>query len=281
MTANNGHHGSTELTTLEAVRGAILHLPGRPPFMLARDLAAAYECEARQIKEARQHNHDLFPEPDACFVLTREELDALRAGASETPRLPKTATARGQRGYTRLGANMLASFIRTRTAKERLLLIMRAFSALEEAAQAAAGPAPTEEPAYLLRKLNALGSRLTVLERRLAGAEKRGAAVQALEALVERAEGMAGAPAPEASPQPPPEPGTVTIPAEEYIALLKAENDLLRKTRRERHTRRPITDAERAEAFRLKAQGLGTVEIARRMGRPSGSVACLLARGKR
>jgi hypothetical protein len=280
MTPNNGQHGSTELTTLEAVRGAILHLPGRPPFMLARDLARAYGCDVQQIGQGPRRHPELFPEPEARFRLAEgERADLLQAG-----RLSKTATTRGLQGYTRLGANMLASFIRTRTAKERLLLIMRAFSALEEAAQVAAGPAPTEEPAYLLRKLNALGSRLTALERRMAGAEKRGAAVQALEALVERAEGMAGAPAAPAGPAPEPMPapaGMTAIPTEEYIALLKAENELLRKTRRERHARRPITDAERAEAFRLKAQGLGTVEIARRMGRPSGSVACLLARGKR
>jgi hypothetical protein len=280
MTPNNGQHGSTELTTLEAVRGAILHLPGRPPFMLARDLANIYECDPTQPSQAVRRNPTLFPEPEACFTLTKDERTVLL----EAARLPKRANDRRIRGYTRLGANMLASFIRTKTAKERLLLIMRAFSALEEAAQAAARPAPTEEPAYLLRKLNALGSRLTAAERRMAANEKRGAAVQALETLVERAEGMAAAPAAPAGPAPEPMPapaGMTAIPTEEYIALLKAENELLRKTRRERHARRPITDAERAEAFRLKAQGLGTVEIARRMGRPSGSVACLLARGKR
>lgn len=278
MTASNGNNGTAALTTIDAVRGAILHLPGRPPFMLARDLAAAYGCEAKQITQAARRNPELFPEPDACFALAGTE----RARLLEAARLPKTATKAGQRGYTRLGANMLASFIRTRTAKERLLLIMRAFSALEEAAQAdappPAGPGPRE--ASLLRQLREHRTRLRVLERRMAAAEKRGEAVQRLERVVERAAGLDDA----AVPAPAVPDGMIAVPVEEYIALLKARNTALEEQVQPK--RRRFTPQERAEALRLAGEGRTSSEIGKALGRNASSVATVLAdaerpRGKR
>lgn len=119
--------------TLRDVESRILRLPGRPPCMLARDLARLYQTEANQIGQAVRRHPERFPVPDFCFRLTVGDVAALKSQSVtlHTPRAFPLA-------FTRLGANMLSAVLKTPVAAERAVFIMRAFSALEQAAQKAA-----------------------------------------------------------------------------------------------------------------------------------------------
>lgn len=152
--------------TLQQIQNRIIRLPNRPPAMLASDLAAIYEAEPRQIAQAVRRNPERFPEPEFCFRLTDEEWASLRSQnvtsnqkqvfvgplAEMFPRVEilKSQNVISSHGgerkaplaLTRLGANMLSAVLKTPVAAARSVQIMRAFSALEEAASAAPAPVP-------------------------------------------------------------------------------------------------------------------------------------------
>ena len=119
---------STAITVRE-IQGKIIHLPNRPPAMLAHDLAAIYGSKPSQIRQAVRRNPDRFPE-DFCFRLTHDEKASLQ---NETMLFYKGGQA--PHAFTRLGANMLSAVLKTPVAAQRAVQIMRAFSALEEAAE--------------------------------------------------------------------------------------------------------------------------------------------------
>lgn len=114
--------------TVEVIQQMIYHLPGRPPFMLAKDLATIYGTTTVQINQAVRRNPKRFPE-DFAFKLTDDEIRTLmpQNEASKFIRSPHPP-----RGFTRSGANMLSTALTSDLAIDRSVMIMRAFSAIEE-----------------------------------------------------------------------------------------------------------------------------------------------------
>lgn len=97
--------------------------------MLDRDVAKIYGTDTRSINQAVNRNPDRFPD-DFRFQLTEIELKKLRSQlviSSDTNKLPY--------GYTREGCNMLSACLHTPIAIDRSILIMRAFSKLEQMVQ--------------------------------------------------------------------------------------------------------------------------------------------------
>lgn len=128
--------------TSESIHSKIIHLPDRPPIMLAEDLAEIYQTKVKRVNESVRRNPDRFPEPEFCFRLTAAEIDMVRsqnATLKEKQHLIYAPWA-----FTRMGANQLSSVLRSSVAARRSVQIMRAFSALEVAAQSAAPDAMSE-----------------------------------------------------------------------------------------------------------------------------------------
>lgn len=122
--------------TVHDIQSHIITLPNHPPFMLAKDLSEIYQIKSEQIRQAVRRNKDRFPD-DFVFQMTREEVTALQNEGSliwNGGSLPL--------GFTRYGANMLSAVLKSPVASQRAIQIMRAFSALEEAAQEAAALQP-------------------------------------------------------------------------------------------------------------------------------------------
>jgi hypothetical protein len=132
---------------LQTIGKKIIALPGRPLFMLDRDVAELYETETRTVNQAVKRNPDRFPE-DFCFELTEEEVQEMiktRYGGDITrfERLFEITDCdfkidgRGGRrrgfpyGFTREGCNMLSAVLSTPVAVQRSIQIVRAFTALE------------------------------------------------------------------------------------------------------------------------------------------------------
>jgi len=117
--------------TVKDIQNSIINLPNRPPAMLANQLATIYGVETRQINRAVSRNPQRFPE-DFCFRATESEAKNL-VSQNGTPlslfggHLPWM--------FTRFGANMLSSVLKSPIAAQRAIQIMRAFSILEETYQ--------------------------------------------------------------------------------------------------------------------------------------------------
>jgi hypothetical protein len=288
---------SQELAPRE-IESRILSLPGRPLFMLASDLARAYQCDIAQIGQAARRNPDLFPEPEACFRLTEDERSVLlQAG-----HMPSKAIDRRIRAFTRVGANMAAAFIRTKVAKLRLLDIMRAFSALEEKlaneVSRQGGAArfleicqrrgiPTDDPIILMNaafseaeyrdakklprnvfaRLGGHRNRLNRLEARIEALERQPATPHSLD-------GVAGAPAGDGVLQ-----AKYTTLLEEHVASMRQYVAALSQPNAAPvRINRPFTAEEIAEILRMRLAGKRPSEIARAVGRNSSSVITLLKR---
>ncbi|MBF0628542.1 MAG: ORF6N domain-containing protein [Magnetococcales bacterium] len=121
-----------QLVTLQTIQNAIVTLPGREPFMLGQDLAAIYETEPRAVVQAVKRNPDRFPE-DFVFRLSDDETTFLKS-QFVTSNLSGKANRENPLGFTRSGANMLSTVLKSPVAVQRSVEIMRAFSALEDRA---------------------------------------------------------------------------------------------------------------------------------------------------
>lgn len=131
--------------TVQDIQNQIVNLPNRPPAMLANHLAKIYGVETKRINEAVRRNHDRFPE-DFCYRLTKEEREILPKSQNAT--LGYAFGGHLPWMFTRLGANQLSTVLKSPVAARRSVQIMRAFSALEDAAQEAADHQP-EAPSAL------------------------------------------------------------------------------------------------------------------------------------
>lgn len=100
--------------------------------MLDSDLAELYEVEVSQLKRQVRRNIDRFPE-DFMFELTRDEYDALRCQNGTIK------SGRGQHSkylpfaFTEEGVAMLSGMLRSKTAVQVNINIMRAFVAIRHA----------------------------------------------------------------------------------------------------------------------------------------------------
>lgn len=124
---------TTTLETVSGIYARTFELPGRPPFMIASDLAEAYGTTVKRLNQAVARNQDRFPE-DFCFRLTETE---------ERERWSQTVTTSpGKRTdlqpvvFTHSGALMLSAVLRTPVAVKMSVIIHLAFAAMEAQALA-------------------------------------------------------------------------------------------------------------------------------------------------
>lgn len=118
---------------IEVIRHRIYEVRGLR-VMLDSDLAELYGVETKRLNEAVKRNTDRFPE-DFMFRLNKSEWDFLRS---------QIATSKEGRGglrytpfaFTELGIAMLSSVLRSETAIQVNINIMRAFVAIRHAVSA-------------------------------------------------------------------------------------------------------------------------------------------------
>ncbi len=110
------------------IQNHILELRGQK-VMLDKDIAEIYGVKPIRLREQVKRNKERFPE-DFMFQLNDFEI---RLMVSQNA-IPSMQWLGGYKPYafTRNGVNMLSAVLRTKVAVKRSILIMRAFSALEE-----------------------------------------------------------------------------------------------------------------------------------------------------
>ena len=123
-----------ELPLQNTIESRILTLRG-VQVMLDRDLAELYGVKTRRLNEQVKRNKERFPE-DFMFQITNEEISVLRLQALENSSRSQIATLNTGRGsnikynpyvFTEQGVAMLSSVLRSGTAVEVNIRIMRAF----------------------------------------------------------------------------------------------------------------------------------------------------------
>lgn len=119
---------TSTLETVSGIQTRIFTLPGRLPFMIAADLAEAYQTTPKRLGEAVKRNPARFPERYV-FVLSEGEEAQMRS---------QFATTYGKKRhdlrplvFTHGGANMLASVLRGPVADEMAVIINDAFTGME------------------------------------------------------------------------------------------------------------------------------------------------------
>ena len=117
---------STELNPglLADVRDSIVVIRNMPVIVDA-DVANLYAVETKRINEAVRNNPDKFPE-DYMFVLTPDELAALRSNFSSTKISPKTRTL--PKVFTEKGLYMLATILKSKNALNVTFAIIETFT---------------------------------------------------------------------------------------------------------------------------------------------------------
>lgn len=126
---------------IEAIESRILTIRGKQ-VMLDRDLAELYGVETRVLNQAVKRNINRFPE-DFMFQLTREECLNIYALTESHNNMPSSrsqiVTMKTERGknikylpyaFTEQGVAMLSGILRSDTAIEANIRIMRAFVAM-------------------------------------------------------------------------------------------------------------------------------------------------------
>ncbi len=118
-----------ELIKVQEIKNKIYMIRGLQ-VMLDSDLAELYGVETKRLLEQVRRNKERFPE-DFMFQLTKEEYDALR---SQFATLKKTGRGRHRKylpyAFTEQGVAMLSAVLRSKTAVEVSIKIMKAFVAM-------------------------------------------------------------------------------------------------------------------------------------------------------
>lgn len=120
---------SSELSTREI--GQRIHFVRGHRVMLDSDLALLYTVELRSLNQAVRRNSDRFPD-DFMFQLTEEEYDSLRS------QIVISKSGRGHHSkylplvFTEQGVAMLSSVLRSKSAVQVNIAIMRAFVKMRE-----------------------------------------------------------------------------------------------------------------------------------------------------
>lgn len=118
------------LPTIAGVQSRIRTLPGRPPFMMARDLAGFYQVKISRIMEQVRRNPGRFPE-GFIFELTPEEFREQSTHFAETAERRRTDLT--HYGFTEKGALQLSSVLTGPVADAVSVTIIEAFVALRDA----------------------------------------------------------------------------------------------------------------------------------------------------
>lgn len=130
---------------VETIKNRILEIRGQR-VMLDRDLAELYGVETKRLNEAVRRNINRFPD-DFMFVLTEEEWLRLRSQIATSNKVDeslRSQIATSKRGgnrykpfvFTEYGIAMLSTVLRSETAIQVNINIMRAFIAIRHAVAA-------------------------------------------------------------------------------------------------------------------------------------------------
>lgn len=103
-----------------------IHILRNTEVMLDSDLAVLYGVKTKRINEAVMRNPEKFPE-DFMFSLTDDELDILRSQFATTK---YSMTRSNPKAFTEQGVYMLATILKSQTATEVTISIMRTFTKL-------------------------------------------------------------------------------------------------------------------------------------------------------
>lgn len=106
---------------------AIQRLPGRPPFMLDRDVAQAYGVTTKELNQARKNNPRKFVEGEDFFRLTEKEVKNFDLSAKTVTYLPF--------GYCRKGVRMFATILKTDEAIDQAIVLVEGFDLVERLAE--------------------------------------------------------------------------------------------------------------------------------------------------
>ena len=111
---------------LEVIKSKIYEIRGQR-VMLDRDLAQMYGVETKVLNQAVRRNLERFPE-DFMFMLTQTECKSLEISVRSQFVTSKSGGNRyGSLAFTEQGVAMLSSVLRSKTAIEINISIMRAF----------------------------------------------------------------------------------------------------------------------------------------------------------
>ncbi|MBX3291737.1 MAG: ORF6N domain-containing protein [Acidobacteria bacterium] len=119
------------LAVIEEVEDKIYVFRGQR-VMFDSDLAEIYQVETRVLKQAVRRNRHRFPD-DFLFELTADETALLERSRSQTVTLNRPLSKRGSNikyapfAFTEHGAVMLASVLKSQTAVEASIVVVRAF----------------------------------------------------------------------------------------------------------------------------------------------------------
>lgn len=114
---------------LQIIQNKIFEIRGQR-VMLDFDLAELYEVENRALKQAVKRNQERFPN-DFMFVLTKNEWREVITICDNLPQTVKFSPALPF-AFTEQGVAMLSSVLRSKTAIEINISIMRAFVAIRQ-----------------------------------------------------------------------------------------------------------------------------------------------------
>lgn len=114
---------------LQIIQNKIFEIRGQR-VILDFDLAELYEVENRALKQAVKRNQERFPN-DFMFVLTKNEWQEVITICDNLPQTVKFSPALPF-AFTEQGVAMLSSVLRSKTAIEINISIMRAFVAMRQ-----------------------------------------------------------------------------------------------------------------------------------------------------
>ncbi|MCR4828655.1 MAG: ORF6N domain-containing protein [Bacteroidales bacterium] len=117
-------------TDIEVIKYRIYEVRGLR-VMLDRDLAELYNVETRALNQAVRRNIDRFPE-DLMFVMTDDEMNAWKSQIVMSNSI-RMGMRRPPVVFTELGIAMLSSVLRSETAIQVNINIMRAFVTIRHA----------------------------------------------------------------------------------------------------------------------------------------------------
>lgn len=114
----------TSLTVIEGIEEKIYLIRGQK-VMLDSDLAEVYQVETKMLNRAVKRNVDRFPE-DFMFQLTDKEAESMRFQIGTASASKRNVRFRPY-AFTEHGAVMLASVLKSQTAIEASIEVVRAF----------------------------------------------------------------------------------------------------------------------------------------------------------
>ena len=120
-------------TDIEVIKHRIYEVRGMH-VMLDRDLAELYGVETRALNQAVRRNIDRFPE-DFMFVMTEDEMNVWKSQIVMSNSI-RMGMRRPPVVFTELGIAMLSSVLRSETAIQVNINIMRAFVMIRHAVAA-------------------------------------------------------------------------------------------------------------------------------------------------